>query len=160
MPGPIPTPPARRQRRNKRWGPALVSDAQVRVPDPPRELLAVTRRLWESYWTSPLIGVVQVETDLPAIQRMFTLYDERERAYRGYRKARLVAGSRGQVALSPLGKQMLAMDAEIRQLEDRFGCTPKSRAQLGLKLAEAQRTLEDLNRDVEVDWQDDPRLES
>ena len=158
----MPTPkklPARRQRRNKCWGPALVSDAQAGVPEPPRELLQVTRRLWENYWTSPLIAAVEPATDLPAIQRMFTLYDERERAYRAYRKERLVKGSQGQMVINPLAKQMTAMDSEIRQLEDRLGLTPKSRAQLGITFGAVQRTIEDLNRDTEADWDDDPRLE-
>jgi hypothetical protein len=111
----------------------------------------VTREQWKSYWSSPLSQVAERGTDLPAIQRLFSLRDERERAYRGYRKRRLVLGSKGQKVLNPLGKQMMALDAEIRQLEDRFGLNPKSRAMLGITLGEAKRSLEDLNRELEVE---------
>ena len=142
-------PPERRQRRNARWGAQLVRSAQVEaVPEAPRDLLRVTRELWKSYWASAVAEVVERATDLPAIRRLFTLHDERERAYRAYRKDRLVEGSKGQPVVNPIARQMSSMDAEIRQLEDRLGLTPKARAQLGVTFGKAQRSLEDLNREL------------
>lgn len=71
-----------------------------------------------------------------AVQRLFDLYDERERAYRGFAKQRFVLGSKGQQVLNPLGRLVAAFDGEIRQLEDRLGFSPASRLRLGLELDE------------------------
>lgn len=158
MTGPAPKAADRRQRRNKRNGLELVSDnGNIQIPDPPPRLLKVTRDDWDAYWSSPLAEAVEIGTDLPAIRRLFTLRDERERAYRGYRKERFVKGSQGQGVLNPLARHMSAMDTEIRQLEDRLGLTPKARAQLGIRIGKGKRTLDDLNRALKLDTEDDPR---
>lgn len=102
---------------------------------------------------------------MPVITRLFTRYDERERAYRAVRKqGRVTTGSQGQVVAHPLLKYIDACDAEIRQLEDRLGLSPRGMAQLGANFAAAQKTLDDLNKsldDTDVDGNghdDDPRL--
>jgi P27 family predicted phage terminase small subunit len=114
-------------------------------------VLSVTRQRWQAFWRSPLAGAVAVDSDLPALERLFSLYDERERAYRAYRRERLVTGSQGQTVLHPLGRMMGVMDSEIRQLEDRFGLNPLARARLGITIGEAARTLADMNRMLEED---------
>ena len=96
--------------------------------------------------SSELAEVVELGTDQPAITRLFTLYDERERAFRGYKKRRLTLGYKGQPVLNPLGRMMLQLDEEIRQLEDRLGLTPRARLQLGITFSEAAKSLDDLNR--------------
>jgi hypothetical protein len=101
--------------------------------------------------------------DHPALLRLFTLLDERERCARAASKQRLIKGSQGQPVLNPLLKQVAALDTEIRQLEDRFGLTPLARLRLGVTFGEAHRSLADLNRALveevaDVD-EDDPRTE-
>lgn len=162
--GPPPKPDDRRQRRNKR--PALtvvhgIKPRRVPAPPVPDGLLVATRKLWTRYWAAPISRIVEA-SDEPAIVRLFRLYDERDRAYRGIRKrGRLVVGSQGQEVLNPLAKYIAQCDAEIRSLEDRFGLSAKARLQLGITFGEAQKTLEDLNRDLDVDDDDrDPRLEA
>jgi phage terminase small subunit len=91
-------------------------------------------------------------TDLPALERLFTLRDERARALRGYRARRLVVTDSG-VALNPLLRVLKQLDAEIRQLEDRFGLSPIARLRLGVALGEAARSLEEL---LDDDDDDDP----
>lgn len=155
MPGPAPKPKERRQRANKRWGPKLVRQAQdAEFPEAPREFLNVTKIQWEAYWHSPLAEVVEVGTDLPAIHRYFWLLDEMERSRREFRKERLVEGSKGQPVMNPLAKQINAMASEARQLEDRLGLTPKSRAHLGVTLGEARKSLADLNAELGRDVED------
>jgi len=132
------------------------------VPGPPRSLLAVTRKSWEAFWTSEVAAAVDASSDMPAIVRLFTLLDERERALRIYRRARLVSGSQGQPVLSPAFKAIAVLDSEIRQLEDRFGLTPRARAALGISIGQARLTLDELNRvAVEAVSEEtaDPRLE-
>ena len=161
MSGPPPKPTERRQRRNIGPRLGLVSSAPATAPPAPSGLLKATREAWDALWASPLAQFLDPVTDGPVLRRLWSLYDERERAYRGYRRARLVEGSQGQLVLNPLGRLMMQMDAEIRQLEDRIGLSPRARLQLGITLGEAARSLADLNRALEIDDDDDdadPRL--
>ena len=100
-------------------------------------MLKVTLEAWDAYWAAPVAKAVDPVSDLPAIRRLFTLYDERERCYRSVRVARMVQGSKGQPVVNPLYRQMSTLDAEIRALEDRYGLNPAARARLGIALTAA-----------------------
>jgi P27 family predicted phage terminase small subunit len=130
----------------------------VKRPAAPAGILAVTRSWWGEFWTSRLAALVEA-TDVAALRRLATLYDERERCYRSAQKGRLVEGSMGQMVLNPLYKHLGVLDVEIRQLEDRFGLTPMARLKLGVQFGEASRSLEDLNRiaTLDVAEEEDPR---
>jgi hypothetical protein len=126
-------------------------------------MLTKIRDRWITFWRSEMARVVDEERDRPALERLFTLYDERERAYQAFRRARLLKGSTKQPVVNPLWRHATAtLDPEIRQLEDRFGLTPRSRAQLGLAIGGLKKTLDDLNQELDDDGdrsQDqDPRL--
>lgn len=130
------------------------------IPPVPKNLLKVNRDSWVRYWNSQLSQATDVETDLPAIKRLWTLYDERERVYRLLcEKGRLVRGSQGQAVINPAARYMSDLDAEIRQMEDRLGLTPRSRLQLGITLSEAAKSIKDLNEALEIDEAEDPREE-
>jgi P27 family predicted phage terminase small subunit len=157
--GPPPKPIGRRQRRNPRTsteragvGLVVVAGGRQAAPAPPAGLLKATREAWSAFWSSPLAPMVVPATDLPALERLFTLRDERARALRGYRARRLVVTDSG-VALNPLLRVLKQLDAEIRQLEDRFGLSPIARLRLGVALGEAARSLEEL---LDDDDDDDP----
>jgi P27 family predicted phage terminase small subunit len=159
--GPTSKPPDRRQGHRDRTVVELrPAPEPAEAPEAPSRLLKVTREAWAAYWSAPVASVVDRRSDLPAIRRLFTLYDERERCYRSARTARVVAGSQGQPVLNPLYKHMTTLDAEIRQMEDRFGLTPASKGRLGITLAEAVdqwwRLLPD---DTDGDDTDDPRAD-
>ena len=148
-------PADRRQRRNKR--PELVSHegGGVKVYPAPRGLLAKTTRDWDEFWLSPLSKSV-LPTDVPALERLFQLRDDRERAHRGVRNHPMIEGSQGQAVMNPLHRQITSYDAEIRQLEDRFGLNTKARQQMGHTLAQAALTLDDLNAQMLADEADEP----
>ena len=161
MPGPAPKHGGRRQRK-RAADLALVQPIAREAPPAPSGLLKRTRERWDAFWRSPLGSVVSPETDVSALERLFTLYDERERAYRVVRKQRVVIGSTGQPVLHPLARQLCSYDGEIRQLEDRFGLTPMARLRLGVQIGTAARTLDDLNRQLDHDDEnetEDPRLQ-
>jgi P27 family predicted phage terminase small subunit len=142
-------PPGRAvDRRASRAPLVLVPLASAPAPPrPPKDLLPETVQAWEMFFATPLAKqTVRIDTDLAAVQRLFRLRDERERCYRVVKSGRLVEGSQGQVVLNPLYRQMSVFDAEIRQLEDRFGLTPLARMKLGVQFGEAARSLEDLNQ--------------
>ncbi len=161
---PVPPKPAdRRQRRNTQSvGKVLSAPQTARVaPAMPAGLLAPVRASWVAFWASEQASLV-MPADHPALVRLFALLDERERSAKAARRQRLVEGSQGQLVLNPLLKYVASLDAEIRQLEDRFGLTPLARLRLGVTFGEAHRSLADLNRAVleesEVD-DDDPRAD-
>lgn len=107
-----------------------------------------------------MAAAVDTSSDLPALHRLFGLYEERERAFRGMRRRRIVAGSTGQPSLNPLAKYLAYLDDGIRALEDRFGLTPMARLKLGIAVGEARRSLEELNLAIaDEDGHEDPRLE-
>lgn len=156
MSGPNPKPGGRRQRRNKPGGrgrgmqlrPRLVA---AEVPRCPQYWLIETRNQWVRYWMSDVARVADIDTDAAALTRLFTLYDERERSYRAYRKKRVVKGSTGQPTVNPVWRHAAKLDAEIRSLEDRFGVTPQARLRLGIQLGEAMKNIEDMNADLNED---------
>lgn len=162
--GPVPKPGDRRQRRNRGAVVVLGDTLPGDVPAAPTGLLKSTVSKWETFWLSEIARATRAP-HLPIVARLFTLYDERERAFRVVKRdGRLVAGSQGQPVLNPLLKYIATCDTEIRQLEDRLGLSPKGMAALGSAFAGVQKSLDDLNRSMdEAETNDDdagtdPRL--
>ena len=149
--------PARRQRRNRKPHLTLAKET-ARAPAVPDGLLKKTRDQWLSYWKSDASGVVLPE-HMPAIERLFMLYDEWERAARAIRRKRMVKGSQGQPVQNPLIKYMDSCSKEIRALEDRFGLTPGAMQKMG-GMTELGKSLDDMNRELDVDDDQDPRLKA
>jgi len=114
-------------------------------PEPDPEWGVGTLERWADFWASPLSGQVEA-SDYGALRRLFWLYDEIERLIGAVgRTGRVVAGSQGQPRANPLYKQVSEFQAECRQLEDRFGLSPKARLALGITYAEAALSLDALN---------------
>lgn len=148
--GPLSKPDDRRQRRNKR--PPLVLDgARTKAPSAPGYYLDITRKRWGAYWVSEFAQVVRV-SQMPMIYRLFDRYDERERAMRVVRKqGRVVDGSQGQLVQHPLLKYIDSCDAAIVVLEDRLGLSPRGAAALGIGLAKAKKSLDEINAAMRAD---------
>lgn len=149
----LPKPKPLRQNTERRdYGLVAVDGGlSAPVPDPPPGLLTVTRADWDAFWRSPLAQTAIPDTDGPSIRRLFVLRDQAERMTRLIRKTPLVEGSRGQIRPNPLGAQLAAMLAEVRQLEDRFGLSPMARLRLGVQMGDAARSLADLNAELHAD---------
>lgn len=142
----LPKPKQLRQNRERQdWGLVSIDGGAGEVPECPSDLLPEVAESWERFWRSPLAQTVTPDTDLPAVERLFGLRDERERAWRIIRAARVVSGSMGQERASPFYAVASALDSEIRQLEDRLGLSPQARLRLGVQLGEAARSLADIN---------------
>jgi hypothetical protein len=133
----------------------LVVREGVECPAPRGGWLAGTKASWAAYWWSDLAGAIR-EAQMPMVDRLFALRDERERSYRALVCGkRLVAGSQGQPVLNPLIAYVSKCDSEILKLEDRLGLSPRSYLALGSSFAKAAKSLDDLNRTVEGDDDDD-----
>ena len=133
----LPKDVSRRQRRNTRPR-APRSGTQPKAPPPRKEWAPETKTRWKTFWASEAARVLAPAVDSAALERLFDLYDERERAYRDFTKQRFVDGSQGQLVLNPLGRLISGFDSEIRQLEDRLGFSPASRLRLGLDLGDPE----------------------
>ena len=143
----------------------------IEAPPAPLDLLPATLQTWKTYWRSPISDFVQ-ETDLPALERLFELYDEWART-RGalykepppkpeqmpgephnafqirlseYNVARQSVGrlirTDKGLKLNPLLSHMRALEKSIVALEDRFGFTLRSRQELGLNRLRAKTLAE------------------
>lgn len=161
---PPPKPADRRQRRNQRdVGLVVVDSSRPEIPPAPRGLLKITKGAWAEFWSSPVAELVDRNSDMPALTRLFGFYDEAERAVRSFRREPFVEGSKGQPVFNPMGDRPVKLEPLIRSLEDRFGLTPMARLKLGVTFGSARRSLEDLNRgwhdsDEDEAPEDDPRL--
>lgn len=164
MSGPLPKPSGL-QRRN---APKALASVTALVPDvacppPPAGLLKATRDRWLAFWTSPVAKLVDTGSDLPALSRLFELVDDCTRYRTSIRQSPFLEGSQGQVVRNPYVRDLQAAQAELRQLEDRFGLSPRARLSLGVVLGEAKRSLADLGAAFTTDEGDaddgDPRDE-
>lgn len=151
--------PLRANRERVDVGLLAVSAPIAAGPPAPSGLLKATQAAWILFWRSPLARIVHPDTDGHALTRLFSLYDERERAFRAVKRKRMVAGSMGQPRANPLFSVVKDLDAQIVALEDRFGFSPRARLVLGVTLGD-EPTLDDLNADFDADEDEppDPRL--
>lgn len=132
------------RRQGRGTGELKLASESAGVPACPSGMLKRTQLRWRAYWGSDVARAADPVSDLPALERLFTLYDERERASSAYRRRRMLTGSTGQPVVNPAAKLLKDFDAEIRQLEDRFGLSPKARLMLGVTLGQAARTAREL----------------
>lgn len=66
---------------------------------------------------------------MPALERLFRLYDDLERSNAAVKKCgHMVTGSQSQAILNPLLRHIQVTQAEVRQLEDRFALSPWAQA--------------------------------
>jgi P27 family predicted phage terminase small subunit len=158
-----PKPTHLRQNRERRdlGELAVLPGGKLPVPDPPTGILKASKQTWTTFWESDLgqSPAIRRDTDLGVVERLWQLYDERDRAYRGYKRARLIKGSQGQMVLNPLGRMFLDLEGKIQSLEDRIGLSPMARLKLGITFGQAHQSLEDLNRRMneDSDRDEDPR---
>jgi P27 family predicted phage terminase small subunit len=108
--------------------------AQPKVPKADALWLASTKKQWGEFWSSAAAKKLAPALDLAAVERLFTLYDERARSLATFRRNRLVKGSQGQVVLNPLGRQINSLNTAILQLEDRLGLSPLARLKMNIAL--------------------------
>ena len=118
--------------------------AERGCPAPPSGLLKASREQWVAFWGSPVAKLVDLDSDMPALFRLFELVDDCSRYRASIRKTPFVEGSQGQQVRNPYLKDLQTAQAELRQLEDRFGLSPRARLSLGVALGEAKRSLSDL----------------
>lgn len=145
----------RQSRETKDVGLLPAAVAVTKVPSSDLSWREPTVERWLAFWSSPLASQVE-PSDVPALRRLFWLYDELDRMREALEETgRVVAGSQGQPRPNPLYKQISELQSEARQLEDRFGLSPRSRLQLGIALGAAHASLDSLNERLAAKMSDD-----
>jgi hypothetical protein len=125
--------PENRQRRNL---PAILdgtgaSPAGSGAIRRPSGLSAANRRAWDGLWASPVAQLLDPVSDLPAVTRLFRLYelgDEMDR-----RLANPPTGE-GAPSVESMVTTRVRVAGECRILEGQLGLSPRSRLALGLAL--------------------------
>jgi|TARA_Y100000034_G_scaffold63208_1_gene76463 P27 family predicted phage terminase small subunit len=143
--GPSAKPPDVAQGHRNRGLVVVDNEKAMEAPPPPSGLLAQTRRDWHTYWESDVASLAE-DVDLPALRRLFRMYDQHERAMRVVRKALTVKGSMGQIRVNPLADYAAKLDTQILRLENEVGVTPMARQRLGIAVGEAILTAAEANR--------------
>ena len=136
-----------RKRRNKSAKVVdlrLVRDNAIRPGPPRKEWYKEVKDWWEEFWQTPELVLGLGTIDVYSLRRLGDLYDLREQARRKVRKTPVVVGSTGQPQEHPSRRSFSAHSQEIRQLEDRFGLSPKARLLLQIRFGQAVKTIEDL----------------
>jgi hypothetical protein len=135
-------PPNPNSDRSKRRGITVIEGNRnlTDLPLPPAGLSDPNRVAWAAFWHSPLAAAV-IETDLPALRRLFEMYQRREDFDTAGMVEPVVVGSQKQEVLSALLKEVDVLDAKILALEDRFGMSPLSRLRLQVKVGDASRSI-------------------
>lgn len=148
MPARRKRPDLRQDNRTARSTTALATQSQPvqppALPDTADDWLPETLDGWTAYWQSDAATAVQ-PSDLAGLLRLFALRNTQSvllgQALDG---PATVAGSQGQPRPHPALVVALKLEPAIEALEDRYGCSPRARAQLGLATASAALTAADL----------------
>ena len=151
-------PAEKRQGRGTRDAGVLTVASETVVPTADLSWREGTVERWVGFWQSGLASQVE-PSDVPALRRLFWLTDEIARCRDAIEETgRVVAGSQGQPRPNPLYRQVQEFQAEARQLEDRFGLSPRARLQLGIALGAAHASLDALNERLQAKVVDDDDL--
>lgn len=149
-------PPNPNSARSKRRGLVQVLPAPMVVVrrEPPAGLSASAGAAWDTYWQSPMARFV-IDSDLPALRRLFELYDQRAEFLDEGLREPLVEGSQHQPKISPYLREADVIDEKILALEDRFGMSPLSRLKLQVIVGDASRSIAETNARLSAATADD-----
>lgn len=113
------------------------------VPTPPARVPETWRDRWAAVWSSPVAAVLDPDSDLAPMARLFELYglDEQYGAAVKRQNEALANLADGfdfeEVFDTRLLKARLSVAAEIRQVEQTLGITPRGRLVIGAAVAAA-----------------------
>ena len=122
----------------------LGSLSELQAPPPPEGIRAELVTWWNAYFQSDIARAVYRSSDLPALERLVSLYELRAVAFELGVAEPIVRGGNNQKTENPMLKALTRYDADITQLEDRFGLTPRARVNLGIQVGTATKALEDM----------------
>ena len=109
------------------------------LPEQLAKLPADLCRRWEAVWTSPVAVVLDPVTDLEPMARLFQLYHRGRQLDEAFDRqiGWLQEGDIDMPFDPQFARVLLAISAEIRQLEQTLGVTPRGRLVIGAAVAAA-----------------------
>lgn len=121
----------------------VVAGGAIDPGDPDPEWSQETVEWWLAFWgqSELLMGLGSIDVFL--VRRVAQLRELRLQALEHLDGHPMVRGSQGQLVANPLSRVLLGYDAEIRQIEDRLGLSPKARVNLGVTFGQAVKSLEE-----------------
>ena len=159
--GPLPKEEGKRQNRRSRSNLKLIAQhdaSSVAIPEPPEGLGETHTGSWAEFWGSELSQLVK-PTDMSAVRRLWSYYQQHEDLTRVFERSRLVSGSQGQPRLNPALDGLMKLETAILRLENELGLTPSARLRLGITFADATNSLQALSeRFASVDFEDEDDL--
>ena len=150
--GPLPKEEGKRQNRRARSNLKLIAQhdpAAVVVPEPPEGMGEAQVASWQEFWRSELSQLVK-GTDMGAVRRLWSYYQQHDDLTRVFDRSRLVSGSQGQPRLNPALDGLMKLEGAILRLENELGLTPSARLRLGITFADATNSLDALARKFDV----------
>ena len=106
-----------------------------RVPPVPVGLSKEGSAHWRRLWRSRVAVEWDTESDRAAVERYLRMLERWRSFDQLVARAPLVQGSKGQLRPNPLTTQVVALEGQVRALEEQLGLTPASRVRLGLRFA-------------------------
>jgi len=144
--GPLPKDEGVRQNRRARSNLKLIAQHEpdaVVIPEPPEGLDGARLESWRGFFESELSQLVN-GTDLSAVNRLWSYYQQHADLTNIFAKGRMVAGSTGQPRLNPALDGLMKLETAILRLENELGLTPSARLRLGIVFADATNSLDEL----------------
>lgn len=128
------------ERAGHRSTPAVLQGGDLLAPMLPESLSRLPddlRARWHAVWTSPVAAVLDPVTDLEPMARLFSLYRRGRQLDDAFERqlSWLEAGDIDMPFDPQFARVMLAIAAEIRQLEQTLGVTPRGRLVIGAAVA-------------------------
>jgi P27 family predicted phage terminase small subunit len=158
--GPLPKDEGVRQNRRARSNLKLIAQHEpdaVVIPEPPEGLDGARLESWRGFFESELSQLVN-GTDLSAVNRLWSYYQQHADLTNIFAKGRMVAGSTGQPRLNPALDGLMKLETAILRLENELGLTPSARLRLGITFADATNSLDALAQRFETAALDDDDL--
>ena len=117
------------------------SQLPIVVPDPPSELNAYGRNLWQCIWEAGR-SAYSDKTDFQAIARYCSLSQRRQELLKIIdEEGMITTGSTGQLVSHPACKLVDQIEGRLSPLEDRLGLNLESRLRLGISAAQHETKL-------------------
>lgn len=126
----------------------VVAETTRPVPEPPQNLSQYAADVWNDYWSSSLSFAVNYEAHGERLRHWIRCVDERERLWPLLLAEPVVAGSMGQPVINPLVRRVEGLTRDIEKAEDAYGMTPLAAWRMQLTVTEAQRSANDLRREL------------
>lgn len=126
----------------------IPADGERLVPDPPAEIGAHARAVWDRYWRSWVSGAVHVDAHGERLRHWIRCVDERDRLWPMVVKAPIIESAKGRPMVNPLVQRIRELTRDIERAEEHYGMTPLSSWRMQLTASEASRSANDLRREL------------